>query len=550
MEVTFGVLPRTAALQKRAKLPIVANVAPCARGVPDAPLAGDELARCRVCHAFLTGFCEARGGAWVCGICGNENSAGGRAIEQLQCGDFAIRSVKSAGEGAACAVFLSTAFAPQDFVRAKLACISLLQHIPAHRKCIAFIGTDRACFEILVPPRSESELADSCSCQRTQGRERAPCSMAAIAKFSSVETLIGVDLGNLFFTKDNVEAAAKTIEKLKCGEDARAAVEAVEISATLSRVLNGAPLHFVSIVDQIDLNPSMLESIHSFPTRIDFLVSKYTKSIQQIYKEVQGTIQIISKENPVLQAEQIMKQKTSYRLFSTIRCSRAGVQWKKTPKPFSHIENSSLYVPVCLSEYQSYPFEITLLPNQECYNFQVVSKFITEDGNNIYDVMSVMSRSIKSSDVFDEVINNINWNNVLWNWSFAIQNYPQNYALKSIYNASSIILKEHKNEKFIHAITTFIDLYITSNDPVKRLIGTDLLLYMSPSILSFIPTNPQDKMYIISPNGIFTNNPNLNVDEIPEVLPVYLPINNYIPNYITTPNEKQLEIIESLIKKK
>ena len=450
-----------------------------------------------------------------------------------------------------CAIYFSLNFEQQDFVRAKLACISLLRHLPENRKCMIFIGTDQTCFEILVPPKCEDELDDDF---KNVGSTFFPKKdiqvnkLASIAKFSSINTLVGLDLGNFFFGKNNIDAAARTIEKLKCFNDTNSTTKGVEISATLSRVLNGIPLHFISIIEQINNNLPLLESIHQFPTRIDFLISKYTKHIPEVYKNLQGTIQVISTENPVLQAEQLFKQKTAYKLISMIKCSRAGIHWKKTPKPFSQIENSVLYTPICLSEYQSYPFEVTPLPNQECYNFQVISKYITEDGDNISNVIKVISISLKSSNIFDDIINNINWNCVLWNWSSTIINFPQNYALNSIYSASSILLKEIKNEKFIHAITTFIDLYITSNNPIKRLIGTDILLYMNPTKLNFVP-NYQEQKYYISPNGIFTNNPNLEIDEITEVLPIYLPINNYIPNYLINPNQEQLHILESIIKK-
>ncbi|KAH0791437.1 Sec23/Sec24 zinc finger family protein [Histomonas meleagridis] len=528
MEVTLPLFPKTDDLCKRIKLPILSTVSPVTSfGVQKINCKNDDLSFCHVCHAFLSSNCKHDNEKWECSICGNKNKFINSSVsqEQIKNQNYEIILKSQNDGGIIFGIYLSLGFSQQDFVRAKLSCISILRHLPESSRVIIFLGTDQCPYVLLVPPKDQSELDENFVKSDTSHFPHIhieTSKVASIARFASIETMIGIDLSNLFFTNKTISAAERTIEKLTLLSNKMECPSTIEIVGTLSRVLSGTPLHFISIVDQINQSPSFVDMIHSFPVRLDFLVAHYTKTIHQLYPNHQGTIQVISMENPIEQSSQLLLQKTTFQVMTKVRSSRSAVEWHK-PLKHATIEGSIIFSPVCICSEQPFTLEIRTLPNQDFYNFQIVTKYVICEDTKTNFYLRVMNYSFASSTNFDDIVQRINWNCVLWHWSKSILTKVHNEAINSINKMSEVMQSVYKSETLLNAISLFPDLWITSNDIMKRFIGTELLLYSKPSEIGFIKEE-ESKRYVRTPNGTLENNEKKDVEEEMPLLPIYVPI--------------------------
>lgn len=578
MEASYKIYPKND-LKSHIKVPFILSISPCNNSIDWCINDSNEnLSRCRVCHAYLSPFSHINSpnnnlpndaiscvnSNWECQICGNKNPFGPNInLNQIQMKyanyEFILNTVDH--DPLAYCIFLSTNFADlHDFYAAKIFCCSILRKIGNNSDCIIFIGNNSADFSILVPPVTQFENEKVLSSQKS----------ASLARFSSINSLIGLDLGNFFFNSKSAIYAERAIEKLPFSEDASGSLKACEIAVTLSQVLEGRPLRVFGLFPNLSDMPATIpvfNEIRSSLIRMDFIVSfdEYSKQALLFSEEMQGVIHPLSTQNPALQALYLVRQDTNFQLFLGSQSKMCSNEWKKTHHPFSQLEKSKLFAPVVINQDQSFALELSPIPNQSKICVQVTAKFYRKkyDSNKTYYVCRIYNKIIETSEDFDLVVSNINWNVVFWYWSRLLIDKPHRECITMIFRTSATIISEFmkikrqlnndlssSNEQntlladkendvipnysdFLKAVCAFPDFYFVSGDLGYKFIGSELIAQLASSHLHFIPIKESiDGHEVIqSPNGIHFLKPCI-CDERKTLLkaqekyPFFLPLNS------------------------
>lgn len=573
MEASFEIFPKNEELKKIIRVPSVLAVTPCQKSIDSTFHSNiQEISCCHVCHAYLSPYCKinsqkntSKNGdylyppSWECQICGNKNKFGiKKEFNQIQANNQNYECIYNEidNDPLIYAIYLSTDFNDSySFNGAKIFCSSILRHMDPDSQCLIFIGTDDAEYSILVPQSSDTRF-NNFQCDPTTSTSETNFPTASLARFSSINSFIGLDLSNFFFNVRNESIAERAIDKLTFSKDSHSALKTYEISMTLSRVLEGRQLRTFSVIRSIPGNKDslpLIDEMRQSLLRVDFVVSgdDYTKSTLSLSEEAQGVIHPLSMNNPALQALCLLKQETSYRLLMRCQAKMCAVEWKKMHRPYSETKDTQLFAPVVISSEtnenenqtnensSTFALEIKPLPNQDTIIVQIAAKFVRkDDGNKTLYVLRVFNKMFKTSDCFDEIVAGINWNVSLWFWSRLLTYKPRSECVAMIFRAAASVISEFKkfkdqsssllllsqinndnteninnvqNEKlfsnyknFLRAVCAFPDFYLISDDIEDRWIGTELLSLMKPSNLHFIPIeeNISGLNVVFSPNSL------------------------------------------------
>jgi hypothetical protein len=545
MECSYHLFPKTDSLKQLLQIPCVLAVSPSDPSLTTRlNVRPESLITCRSCNSYLTSHSPISGDKWECSICAAINRISDHDISQQQFASSQFEVILNSEQsiGPLFAIYLSLGFSIESFSVVKSQVSAFLDFLDPHSKCLIFIGTDRAPFAVLVPPiQSIPVLPTTKSFQLLHPKliSRYP-EIPSIVRFASIESFIGLDLGNFFFTAETFSLAKQGISKLSPGNDSQGFMRCLPLFGTISRALEGLPLRGIAFVHEIYGDLEILEMARRLPLRTDFLVWNLNKKANEIAKVLQGSLTLISSIHYREQARFLARQKTVYQLFGRCRSWRSAAVWKKSYKPFNDPHEQNIFVPVCITDHQAFALEVNTLPNQEFFIFQITAKFVKSQESVTETYLRVMSLRIPTSDSFEQIVRNVQWNCVLWFWSRRTFDKPKEVAVNEILSVASKIVKQCGDAidpNFVRAISAVPDWLLVSDSLAERSIATDVISFSSPLHQHFLPHLSDNGKICLSLNGIEGNTENCDLDSLMNDFPIFMPVNPIITPSFLEPTE-------------
>ena len=579
MEPTAKLLPKSEELKKHIRLPLGIAISPTKAGIAHQINAKQEnLCRCKSCQAYLNPHCEVKDGKWACSICSrlNEYVENDISKQQLENENYQVIINKTPDFDEIFCLYISLDFEESEFQRNKLAAVGILRHIPENCPCMIFVGIEDSQFALLVPPQpqksykltakgeevTENEINSCFRILKKQCNVEETKPIAAFAKFANADAFIGIDLSHFFFWKNSIPAAERAIERLSYAKDPKAVIKSVELTATMGRVLQGTPVRFISMVNSISRVPPILDMIKSMRARLDYVVTYFTKQINDISKQLPGSVFILSSENPGGQGAHIAQQKTSYSLVTRCRAHNCATEWKQLPAYCSEVDDQVLFVPAVTVEEHPFAIDIVPMPNQTKIVFQVTAKYVANDEKKpgcTSFIFRVMSLCLETSTNEEEIVNSINWNCVIWFWSHVVHRMLPSEAISSLMRAAAAMIANIGVEKtptdFQRGICGLRYLWVFNEDPVLRYIGWQMLSQTVPSKLNMIAKKivVNERTILLTADcveekGTVDGFASAEARIFQSELPIYLPIRPEINPSLENVDEKYSAILSKLVK--
>ncbi|OHS94040.1 hypothetical protein TRFO_39783 [Tritrichomonas foetus] len=503
MEVSFNAFPKNDDLKKKTRLPSVISFTPCHSTIDKSFSAPpDQISSCHICKAFLSPQSKVNGNHWSCQICGNMNKFHDQEIAKYQMANQKIENIFRVDDDNPLiyAIYLSTNMRDDDFIRAKIFCCSILRHMNSNSRCFVFVGTDDAQYAILAPPADGDSKTNFIKNQS-----------ASLVRFPSINFFIGLDLANFFFSSENESSAERAIENLFPSGDSDPVLKLSEISITLSKVLEGTALRTFGLISKIESNAyPIFETMRNQMIRIDLIVCNapsYDVKALKLAEELQGSIHIINLINPALQAQVLIEQQTFFHVLAHCSGKMSGLEWKKMHHPYSQIVNLSVHLPVLTNDDQTLAYEVNPLPNQQTLYFQTTVKFITVKGNKTFFVFRSFNLEIRTSEIFNEILEKVNWDCVFWFWARMFTYKTHSECTTLLFRTAAAIIHELGDsvpDNFIKSVCIMPDFHLMSDDWKNRWLGVELLCSLPPKKLNFFPKMVEkgNSKFLLSPNGV------------------------------------------------
>ena len=514
MQCSFGVFPRTDEIQKTMRLPLVISVTPGDSGAATPlDLKIGQLMTCKVCKSYLTCHCKLNSDNWECSICSNINTISDKhaADVQSKCDSFEVLVQRSEELGPIFVLYVSLEYSESQFVTVKQQFESVLDCMPEGAKCLIFVGSNQCEIEVLVPPRqapSNPDLNLSTPFSSVFEVDSDIGNTAAIARFASFQSIIGLDLASFFFDSTTFDTAKRAMSQIHVAKNTDGIVKSLRLVGTLANAFGNVPFRFISMLDVISGDPHFFEMMRQATVRVDFLVMQYNSFASSMSKSVPGTIQLVDANHAIEQIRTIMGNNTKYQLFARCRARRASVEWKPRLKPYSESRQQNIFCPICVTDYQAFAIDVNILPNQDEFVFQVTTKFTDVTGPYTNTKLRVFSKLVKTSPNLRDVLASMNPDVVMWYWSEKLMIAERQNAISGLFRAVATIITqcEHVPPTFIHAVLTAPDWDITSDSKHESSLASDLICFSNPSRIHFIPHLNKSQTVCQSPNGVaFTN---------------------------------------------
>ncbi|EAY04568.1 hypothetical protein TVAG_233040 [Trichomonas vaginalis G3] len=573
MQATTGFLPLTEEIKKKTPIPLGVAISPTTPGIAaeiDATV--EQLIRCSACQGYLSPFCKIENGKWECSICHTQHLYEESEISkaQLANSNYQVNIRKNPEMGQFICIYFSTDFNESDFNRNKQALTGLLRYLPKDARCIIFIGSEQYPIALLVPPQkfecfslnsenTDDQIApDAYSVTTTEpNKENTELHVACIAKFSSFNAILGLDLAKFFFTQETIPAAERALAKISRSKDKTPVIKSIELAGTLANAFTPSPLRFISFVDQIPRTPPILEALRKFLVRLDYVVTNYTKCIPDMAKVLQGEIYILSNENPGGQGMNIARSTSAYQLVSRCRGHRCATEWKQAPNHLSEVQEQVIFLPVLISDNQPLALEIVPLPNQPSYVFQLTAKYYISEPDNTAFIFRVMNFEIKSTGKLQEYVSSVNWNVALWFWMHKVFEKYQREAVSALMRGAANVIAEvgDVSEDLKRAVCSTRHLYALGSDPIMKYIGGQLMFTTVPESLNIVPKIivNNGKKIVLSANGVYEDSPDgtsFSEEAIAyqSKYPIYLPIITPIDKNLAEIDQEYLGILDKLVR--
>ena len=455
--------------------------------------------------------------------------------------------------------------------------MGLLRHVRPNCPCMVFIGVDGSPFALLVPPqqpksyrlyqyKSNMQQAEpvgtgfsvSDHIEKSYTNDKP---VAALAKFASIESFIGLDLAHFFFTPENISAAERAIDRLVPAKDQKCVIKSVELAGTITRALQGTPCRFVSFVNTIGKVPPILDVIRTLPCRLDYVVTYFTRQCNDTARQLSGSVFVMSTENPGGQGAHIASQKTAYQLVTRCRAHNCAVEWKVLPNQLVDISDQVLFVPVLSNDAHPFALDVSPLPNQKKIAFQLTAKYIindTDQPKNTAFIFRILNICLETSKSEEEIAKTVNWNNVLWFWLHVICSRAPREGLSAVIRiAANVIanLGEKVPKSFERGVCALAHLWVFSDDSVLRYIGWQVLGQTEINELNIIPkiVENEGKQILLTINGVQEKGtsdglPSEEARKYQGKLALYLPIRTELKQYLLNIDPEYKQILDKLVK--
>ncbi|OHS98052.1 hypothetical protein TRFO_35620 [Tritrichomonas foetus] len=582
MEKTTQLLPKTEELKKKIRIPLGFTYSPCAPSNNLAKISCDQssLYICSKCRSFLSPNCITNGAIWNCGICGAQNQ-GNRddiysTLSSKESVEILLKSTKEIGQ--VFILYFSLDFEkPIDFMKAKVAAFSIVRHLPENSKCLFIIGSDSTEFSLLIPPNRSNSMNEQNQFTKIE--------IASAVRFSSIQSIIGLDLTKFFFTRDTAKSAEIAIDRLQVSPDSNPHQKSLNLAKILSGFLN--PIRFISIINEVTRKPVDIEPLLQTMCRVDFIVANINSRALDLAKNIPGTVSILSNHNSAAQAEHLIKQDTKFQIISSLH-HRANdfyeCKWQKPPRPYIDTNDKTIFSPVLIGNSHPLIADLTFNPNYKpnnnsnsipnnisiinarnnnVFHFQIVSKYFYIDNFEKKFILRIENFSYDLTVNFDDFLNSINWNSVLYFWSRKVYGLQHDEAMASILKVAAVVIKQcggfdKINPDFIKGVCSLSKGTMFSNKEDEYLEGTNLLIFAPPSTMKLIPTIQNEKVHgnnvCESINGISESRGTANTvspiaKSLQQHLPIYLPIASPIQSEFMKTSITQLSLLEKLVQK-
>jgi hypothetical protein len=542
MEATVRIFPATKALKSKVRFPLGLAISPTQDGTT-VPLdcTPDDLFVCRNCRSYLSPNCPIDGNTWKCAFCGAKNSGSNTDSFTRQASRESYDVILGRKREIALihVIYLSSDLKGIDFVKAKVFTLGLLRNLPESARCLIFIGSDESECSILLPPKSDS-------------------SSAAIARFSSIRGLVGLDLASFFFTSQNEFIAERAIENLPMETDSDPHRKAADLALALSQFLSNAPIRVISIIREVTRKSIDLESLRQYLVRLDFVVADSTPKARNLAAEIPGTLIFLSNHNPALQAKHLIAQSTKFQLTFHPLSKGCQIQIVEIPRPFTDTNDSELFVPVVPNNEFPVMLEVNPDNNADVLIFQFISRFIVMGLTERFFVLRVSNVSLKTTANLADYIDSVNWNCALWFWVRKILTLNRAEALPAIFRATSLLLAELGNkfdESILRAICALPSSQLIGPDEAKSIRAADLVFLSPPRRLKMGPVIDeansanaicQSLFGISEERRVNEQGPSKIARKLQLDLAVYVPIAESIPVELLSVSPTSLAAIQSM----
>ena len=576
---TVGLLPQNEEIKKHMKIPIGISISPAKTGIAKQIDAKQEqLLRCSHCSAYLSPFCHIEDGKWICSICSQKNNYVENEIskEQISNNNIQVNLSKTQSYDEVICLYISLDFEEADLKRAKMAAIGFLRHIRKNCPVMIFIGIEGSPFALLVPPKQPTSYKLFVYNEKTKENEERSTGfslpskleksfdnekpVAALVKFASIDSFVGMDLAQFFFTQENVASAERAIDRLVPAKDSKCVLKSIELSGTISNALLGTPCRFISFVNSIQKVPPILEAIKPLAVRLDYVVSYFTKQANETTKQLSGTVYILSTENPGGQGAHIAQQKTVYQLVTRCRAHNCATSWKALPNQYVDVNEQVLFSPILTNDSHPFAVDIFPMPNQQSIAFQVTAKYICNDtdqpGNTSF-IFRVLNISYDTSKVEDEIAKKINWNMVLWFWLHIVYGKPPRESLSMIVRAAAAViakLGDKVPEDFIRGVCGLKQLWLFSEDNSLRYIAWQVLGQTEIDNINLIPKyiEENNRQILLAADGVQEKGtvdgmPSNEARDYQQKLAMYLPIKSNINEKLQKIDPEYKEILDKIV---
>ncbi|KAH0793957.1 hypothetical protein GPJ56_002169 [Histomonas meleagridis] len=365
---------------------------------------------------------------------------------------------------------------------------------------------------------------------------------ASITNFPSVESLIGLDLSHFYFTSKNSASAERTIDNLIPSKDSDPHKKCAVLAQMFSSFLSNASIRFFSIVNEITRKTIDLEPIRISPIRFDFIVNKVNQYAIKFASELPGSLIELSEENISLQAIHFLGQECKFQMVLKYKSKGARLTWLKPMRPFIDSNSQTVFLPVCITK--SYPFVFEITPEftrSDSSYFQFVSKYIRYTGNISELIMRVQSISIPTTENITDIINSIQWNDILLFWARKVVGKTTREVMPSLVRTAALLENQigaKPNEELRKAVCSFEAMKALNEKKEDSFRYIDLICNSSPNMLSMIPKIQSGMCE--SFNGVYEERnpkekgPSKEARKRQMQMEVFLPVGDKIPNEFKT----------------
>ena len=576
---TVDLLPQNEEIKKQMRIPLGLSISPAKSGIAK-QINGkqEELARCSHCSAYLSPFCRIEDNKWICSICSQKNDYIENEISKLQLANNNYQVILSHTQSydEVLCLYISLDFEEADLKRAKMAAIGFLRHVQKNCPIMIFIGIDGSPFALLVPPHKPTSYKLFVYNEQTKENEERSTGyslppkleknytndkpVAALVKFASIDSFIGMDLAQFFFTQETISAAERAIDRLAPSKDSRCVLKSIELAGIICNALHGTPCRFISFVNTIQKVPPILDALKPLALRLDYVVSYFTKQANDTTKQLPGTIFILSAENPGGQGAHIAQQKTVYQLVTRCRGHNCSTEWKPLSNQSFDVNDQVLFSPILTNDSHPFAVDVLPMPNQTSIAFQVTAKYISNDtdqpGNTSF-IFRVLNLSLETSKISEEIANKINWNTVLWFWMHIVYGKQPRESLSMIIRAAAAViakLGDKVPEDFIRCVCGLKQLWLFSEDNALRYIAWQVLGQTEVDNINLIPKFIEDNnaQILLTANGVQEKGtsdgmPSNEARTYQQKMAMYLPIRSTINEKLQKIDPEYKEILDTIV---
>jgi len=566
MEPSLKIIPYDDNLRKITRIPFCFYVTPAKEHISTKiSCRQEDLIRCVTCQAYLCKNCSKNEKSWFCSICGTKNSIkiNDFAQAQYEFDNFHVILQTIDDFSELIVFYISSQYRKDEFLHVKSFIKGVTNGMGTNSKCLVFYGSDSSQYAILAPPEAESRIEISHKLIINSGLENLSeleyshelepyHAKTKVVRFRTIEEFIGIDLSKFLFGKETIYMLNNALDEFSFGTDSLNVLRAIELTGTLSKVMDGIPVRMLCFVPELYKYPSIIEALRPFPCRFDIIVNRLNENAFDLLYTLQGSIVHLINDDSQSQGIHLIRQKTKYQIITRCRAKNCSISWRDTLRPLQEIENQVLFAPVAPTDSQPYVMDFNPLPKQNEISFQVTSKYIKCTNKGTKYVFRVINYKLKSSLDLENIAKSINWSIVVSSWLRSVAVKPKRDAVETISKAIATVIHSmgRSNCEELESMIPSLSSYnLFSKDTIDRHYSTEVLFKSLPSEMYFQPrTIYYDNEYlIISINGIsISSNQILNqARSLQYLCSIYAPItikNEEKSNTADTPLMKKLII--------
>ncbi|KAH0793448.1 Sec23/Sec24 zinc finger family protein [Histomonas meleagridis] len=358
---------------------------------------------------------------------------------------------------------------------------------------------------------------------------------APIVQLQSLPT----DFSKFIFSPSQIPMIINTLSHIQSARSRFNFNEILSICERLTQEFELSPIQFISIIPPITQKISKLTRIYTQMIRIDVLTPSLTKEGDNLSKQIPGLFQVFSHESLPQQLEILFQERTSYQVYTNVRCSRCKTTWKRTSTPCSLEERGVIFLPVLHKRSTPVILDVHTNGSSDKASIQIVSRIVTwsEADRKYIQILRVFDRQLELCSDLKETVSVLNPDALVWNWLMhSLSNLETNprAVLAAVYRATSRVLSEidddenENSKKLTHACCSLMYLDSFGGDQNLMINSRNLMSISSPHEFHLVPKYDEaNKCYLYGGQTYGTNG-------------------KIIPDFVRTPDPKNLDFLNTV----